>query len=552
MINSLSIRNYALIQELDFSPSAKLSIITGETGAGKSIMLGAVGLLLGNRADTKVLWDEQKKCNVEGQFDLEDYNLSALFDELDLDYDHQCIIRREITPSGKSRAFINDTPVTLDILRKVGYRLMDIHSQHESLQLGSNLYQLRILDAFARHDDLINTYIKKFHAFKESLRHRDDLLARANASSQEEDYQRFILKELTEANLDDTNQEDIESELNILENAEEIKLHLTNLDQIIDQSEVSINNQFHELTSILRKLSRLSPEFDALLDRIESTTLELKDIHNELNRKNDGIIHDPDQIEQLRAQLDEIYRLQKKHKVETVSDLINIRDKISEDLLIADNLDEQIKFAEEELSKAENEMMMAGTKLTNSRQAAAEDFGKSIETVVHEIGIENGHVDIQILRTDPTEHGLDHVEVMFSANKGIVPKELKYVASGGEFSRLIFAIKYLIADKTALPTVIFDEIDTGVSGEIAIKMVRMMRKMANNHQVISISHLPQFAAGGDRHFFVFKDNEATKSVTKIRQLSEEERVEEIAKMIGGTNPTSMAFESARELLALPA
>jgi DNA repair protein RecN (Recombination protein N) len=552
MIKSLSIRNYALIDQLDFGPSENLSIITGETGAGKSIMLGALGLLLGNRADTKVLWDEAIKCKVEGVFDLSKYRLREHFSSLDLDYEEETIIRREIAPSGKSRAFINDMPVTLDILKSIGSYLMDIHSQHESLQLGNNDYQRYILDAFAQHPTLLTDYKKSYTLFSKAQDIHQKLLSRAGKSAQEEDYKRFVLSELEDINLDDLDQEELESQLELQEHAEEIKAGIAEGDQLIDAGEVNINQMLSELSALLRRLGRASNQFEVLSERVESTAIELKDIHGELQRITDGIVHDPEQKEVLKSRLDELYRLQTKHRVDQVDQLISLRDQLRDELQEVDNMDEAISKAGADLEKAKKEMLKWGKILTEARKHHAIEFSKAIEQVIQTIGIENGKVVVDIQATDPGEHGMDHVEVLFSANKGIPPKELKYVASGGEFSRLIFAIKYLIADKTDLPTVIFDEIDTGVSGEIAIKMIRMMRKMARNHQVIAISHLPQFAAGGNKHFFVYKNNDTDKTVTRISELSEEERVEAIAKMIGGDNPTSMAFESARELLSIPA
>ncbi len=552
MIKSLSIRNYALIDELDLRPSDNLSIITGETGAGKSIMLGALGLLLGNRADTKVLWDESAKCKVEGIFNIDSYRLKDLFKDFDLDYESETIIRREISPSGKSRAFVNDTPVTLDILKTIGNRLMDIHSQHESLHLGNNDYQQYILDSFSQHPTLINDFQKSYYQFTKAKDAHRKLMSRAGESAQEEDYKRFILKELEEIDLDSIDQQQLEAEAELLENAEEIKASLAEGDTLMDSGEINLAQMLSELTGIMRKLNRLSEQFGELANRVESTSIELKDIHRELRNIDDGIIHDPDRIEIVKAQLDELYRLQTKHKLSEISQLVQLRDSIREELTVVDNLEEAIEKSKNELSLAEKEMKKWGKLLTEARKHHAVEFARAIEGVIHEIGIENGKVDVNISEAEPSIHGLDHIEVLFSANKGIPTKELKYVASGGEFSRLIFAIKYLIADKTNLPTIIFDEIDTGVSGEIALKMIRMMRKMATNHQVISISHLPQFAAGGNKHFFVYKNHQSEKTVTRITELSHEQRVEAIAKMIGGDNPTSMAFESARELLSSPA
>ena len=552
MIKSLSIHNYALIRELDMQPSDRLNIITGETGAGKSIMLGAVGLLLGNRADTKALWDPESKCKVEGIFDIEDYDLQRFFEKSDLDYDKECIIRREINPSGKSRAFVNDTPVTLDILKSLGEKLMDIHSQHESLHLGNNLYQQEILDTFSQHYELIKEYRSNYRKFIEASKQLEKLSQKSQESEKELDYNKFLLNELEEAKLDEFNQEEMENLLSELENAEEIKLKLTQIDQILDHEEVGTLNQLKEVSTILRNLQDLSGSYEELFDRLESVSIELKDIKNELDVFNDKTQLDPEQLEVTKARLDLLYRLQQKHLVGSVEELIKIRDDLAGSILEVDNLEEALAKAEKKKIEAESTLQTTGRALSDSRKKHAAEFAQSIESLIHELGMENGQVRLSIEPTDPSLHGMDHISILFSANKGVKPKELKEVASGGEFSRLIFAIKYLIADKTSLPTIIFDEIDTGVSGEIALKMVRMMRQMAGNHQVISISHLPQFAAGGDSHYFVFKDHSTSRSETRIKLLHQEERIEAIAKMIGGNSPSEKAFESARELMQHPA
>jgi DNA repair protein RecN (Recombination protein N) len=550
MIKSLHIKNYALIQELEMNPSANLNIITGETGAGKSIMLGAVGLLLGNRADTKVLLDENQKCFVEGIFDISNYKLKAIFEQEDLDFENECVIRREISPNGKSRAFINDTPANLSALKAIGEHLMDVHSQHESLQLGSNKYQMEVLDAFASHDDLLSNFKVQFREFdriKKELRR----LEQASAKSAEDfDYKQFMFEELEQAKLDDLNQEELENELDVLENAEDIKLKLSHSSQILDESEVSVLEQLNEAKQLLNSISSFSKELGEVSDRLESSAIELQDLFNEIQRIQDKVEHDPEKIQELKERLDLLYRLQKKHSALTVQELIKLRDELSESLSEVANLDNDILKAKKELAISEKLMMECGQKLTESRKLSSLNFADEIEKIIHKIGIENGTVEIRVNATEPSKDGLDEIDMLFSANKGIKPQELKEVASGGEFSRLIFAVKYLIADKTALPTIIFDEIDTGVSGQVALQMIRMMKEMAKNHQVISISHLPQFAAGGDAHYFVYKDHSSDRSVSKIRLLKNEDRITEIAKMIGGENPGVSAVESAKELLQI--
>ncbi len=550
MIKSLQIKNYALIDELEMSPSTNLNIITGETGAGKSIMLGAVGLLLGDRADTKVLLNKDQKCIVEGVFDLSNYKLEAVFEEEDLDYENECVIRREVTANGKSRAFVNDTPATLTALRRIGDSLMDVHSQHESLSLGANKYQLEVLDAFAGHIDLLAAYQSDFSEYSQANKRHSDLLELAKKGAEDLDYKRFLLEELNQVDLDNLNQENIEKKLEILENAEEIKLKLSQAIHLMDESEVAILQQLQEARQSLSSIADFSKELSELHDRLNSSAIELQDVLKEIQVNQDRIEHKPEQISELKEQLDHLYRLQKKHGVQTVHELIDLRNNLDQSISTVANLDGEIEEAKKALEKAEKKMLASGAKLSESRKLFALNFSDEIEKIIKHIGIENGSVEIQVNSSDPGESGLNQVDMLFSANKGVKPQELKEVASGGEFSRLIFAIKYLIADKTALPTVIFDEIDTGVSGQVALQMIQMMKSMAENHQVISISHLPQFAAGGDAHYFVYKDHSSDRSVSKIKKLEKEDRVLEIAKMIGGENPASAAVESAKELLQI--
>lgn len=548
MIQSLSIQNYALIKSLEMSPSPNLNIITGETGAGKSIMLGAVGLLLGNRADTKSLFSENEKCVVEGVFDLRHYQLQSVFDEHGLDYEAECIIRREISPAGKSRAFINDTPVTLDVLKSIGLHLMDIHSQHESLQLGTNRYQLEILDIYSGSGSLLGKYRKDYDAFREAKKNYQELQVMAQENAKESDYHQFLFNELETACLISGELEELESELEVLENAEEIKLSLSQLIQLLDESEFSLINQSKHALPLLSNIRSYSKKLAELYDRIHSTSIELQDIATDVANEQDRIELDPERLQIVKERIDLLFRLQQKHQVNNVESLIDLREELSAKLEKILNIDQEIERARKVATDAEKVLMTSGEALRQQRNAHASTFAREIGAIIHKLGIENGSVAIELKPVDPTADGLDLVEMLFSANKGVQPREIKNVASGGEFSRLIFAIKYLIADHTALPTIIFDEIDTGVSGEIALQMVNMMKQMAKNHQVISISHLPQFAAGGDAHYFVYKDHTADRSVSKIKKLDEQERILAIAKMIGGDNPGPGAMESARDLL----
>lgn len=550
MIKSLSIKNYALIRELEMQPDAQLNIITGETGAGKSIMLGAVGLLLGNRADTKVLLDESEKCIVEGVFSIASYQLQSLFDQEDLDYADECVIRREISPTGKSRAFINDTPTNLTALKSIGERLMDVHSQHESLHLGNNGYQLEVLDAFASHQELITKYQQDFTRYSEAKKKLEKLQNTASKNAEDEDYKKFLLEELLGAQLDGLVKEELEQELEVLENSEDIKLRLAKSIGLLDESEVAILLQLTEVRSELQAIANFSKGLGEVSERLESAVIELQDLTKELERLQDKVEYDPERIQELKDRLDLLFRLEKKHNVLTVEELITLRDELDQSLQETANLDQEILQAQKVLNGAEADMRQSGEKLSESRKLYALNFADEIEKIIHKVGIENGTIEIKVHAATPSIHGLDTVDMLFSANKGVKPQELKEVASGGEFSRLIFAIKYLIADKTALPTIIFDEIDTGVSGEVALQMVKMMKTMSKNHQVVSISHLPQFAAGGDAHYFVYKDHSSDRSVSRIRKLEQEDRILEIAKMIGGENPGSSALESAKELLQI--
>ena len=548
MISSLIIKNYALMRTLELAPSEALNIVTGETGAGKSIMLGAIGLLLGRRADVKVLYDDSTKCIVEGTFNLQDLGLQPLFEELDLDFEEECVIRREINPSGKSRAFVNDSPVTLDVLKAIGPRLIDIHSQHESLELGKNKYQLSTLDGIAQHNELIEIQRRTFSKYKELNRQLSEWREKANNANKELDYQRFILQELESAAFKEDEQEVLEKELLALENAEEIKEKLTITEQLLDREEGSILEQLKEASFQIGKLQNFSELCKSLSNRLESTSIELKDILDEVQAENEKTIHEPERLTEVKERLDLLYRLQQKHNISSITELLQLQHSLKTHIDGFENIEEQVTNLEKDTKQAYEQMMESAKKLSVSRQSAAKNLGPAIEKIIHSLGIENGTLKITFTTKDPESDGIDQVEYSFSANKGMPLRPLKEVASGGEFSRLIFALKILMADKVAMPTVIFDEIDTGVSGEVAIRMIKFMKQMAKQHQIISISHLPQFAAAADQHYLVFKDHAEEKSMSRIKKLNAEERIMHIAEMIGGQKPSEMAQQSARELL----
>lgn len=548
MLSRLSINNYALIKSLEMQPHEAMSIITGETGAGKSIMLGAVGLLLGNRADTKVLYDVEKKCIIEGEFHIKDYKLTGLFNKYDLDYETETLIRREITPNGKSRAFVNDTPVTLDILKDLGSRLMDIHSQHQTLLLGSVNYQLSLIDIYANTADLLLAHQDNFQNYKTSERLLTELLNNAERISQESNYNEFMLKELVEANLNDGDQESLEEELKLLEHAEEIKGNLNNILSILDKNEQTATRMLQEAKYLIDQISSYAESLGSIGQRLNETYIELNDLVREIEMQEQMVEVDFERVEEVRDRISLIYHLQNKHHVANIKGLLEVQEKLEKETFLANHLDEQIAAAKDKLAADEATMLENAKKLSAQRKAIIAPFEEVITGLLQQLGMPDGKLQIDCHEQKPTISGTDEISINFSANKGVVPAPLNKVASGGEFSRLMFCFKYVIADKTALPTMVFDEIDSGISGEIALQMGKMMQKMAQNHQVITISHLPQIAAKGKSHYFVYKEVDSNRSVSMIRKLSEEESVKEIAKMIGGNNPSEHAFESARELI----
>lgn len=548
MLRNLSIENYALIKQLEIEPSSTLNIITGETGAGKSIMLGAIGLLLGKRAESKVVFDESRKCVIEGIFDIKAYEMKVLFQEFDLDYEAECIIRREISSNGKSRAFINDTPTTLDALKAIGSRLMDIHSQHETLALGNNTYQLQIIDIIAGNKELLSSYKTAYADFKEKQRIHKDLIEEGSQISKESDYNQFLFDELDKAQLQSGEQQELEEELSKLEHAEEIKTKLNEALQIADQAEFNASSMLQELKLALASISSYGKSYETLRERLESVQIELKDIVGELEDEDSKVDVDPQRTIECQDRLSLIYKLQQKHQVSSVDELLSIYDELGNKVLRVSNLDEAIEEAAKAEAAALKKCKEEAQKLSESRLAVFENFCSSIKGLLADLGMPNASLQVKRQEVDLSPSGFDSIDILFSANKGIAPSPLKQAASGGEFSRLMFAIKYILADKTALPTIVFDEIDTGISGEIAIKMAQMMRKMASKHQVITITHLPQIAAKGQSHYFVFKDESEQTTSSQIKLLSEEERLREIAEMIGGKNPSSTAYESAKELI----
>lgn len=548
MLKHLFIKNYVLIQELTIYLSKQLNIITGETGAGKSILLGAVSLLLGERVDTKVLLNREDKCIIEGTFAIQLYNLAHFFENASLDYEEETTIRREITPVGKSRAFINDTPVTLATLKALGSRLVDIHSQYDALLLGNASFQLDVIDIYAGNQALKADYGKAFQDFQTAQQAYERLIEESKQSKKSLDYDQFLLNELKEAQLKADQQEQLERDLQLLENAATIKADLYEVVKVLDDSAQSVSQRLAEVNHTMRQLVTIAEKYAPVQERLESCLIELKDIITELNKEACEITTDPAQLEETREQLSTIYHLQQKHQTQTIAALLTIQDELEEKVNKVANLDEAIEREKVNKEKAQTMLLEKAQVLSTARKKVFEKIKKELESLLSTLGMPEARVAINATPVSPNASGKDELQILFSANKGMPLQPLKNVASGGEFARLMLCLKFILADKTALPTIIFDEIDTGVSGEIAIKIANMMKKMAYNHQIVAITHLPQIAARGDQHYLVYKDNRWEKTTSNIRQLSSQERILVLAKMLGGDNPSDIVLENARELL----
>jgi DNA repair protein RecN (Recombination protein N) len=549
MLKHLFIKNYALIQQLELHPSQSLNIITGETGAGKSIILGAVNLLLGQRADAKSLYQEDEKCSVEGHFDISQLHLKPLFDAEDLDYDPTCIIRREINSNGKSRAFVNDTPVTLESLKKITEQLVEVHSQHETLTLGSEEYQLQLIDTFAQNKSIYNTYNEAFKEYTACQNKLKDFQNTAKSNKLDFDYFVHQYKELSTAKLQPGQLEKLESTLSQYEHAEEIVQKAVTIDALLHNNEPSALSQLEQAQTLLGQLIKYDPAYQTLKDRLQSTVLELKDIANDLSHQLPDTAVDQTQIELIRQQLNLLNALFQKHQVRTIAELLDLQQHLKQKIEAVENVDEDLKQALKLFEQAEATLQKTAQSLSESRQTVVQPLCLQINQLLDALGMPNAKLVVHITTQAYNKNGQDRISFMFSANKGIAPLPLKQVASGGEFSRLMLAIKYSMASKRALPTLIFDEVDTGVSGEISIKVGKMLREMSQYHQVLAITHLHHIAAQGQQHYFVYKENSGAKTSSNIKTLNKEERIVELAQMIGGAVPSESVIQNAKEMLA---
>lgn len=553
MLKSLKIRNYAIIRQTEINFHTGLSIITGETGAGKSILMGALGLILGERADSKVILEGTDKCVVEACFDIEAYGLADFFNEKELDYEPLCIVRRELTAAGKSRAFINDTPVNLPVLKELGLNLVDIVSQHETLALNEAKFQLDVLDAIAQCAKEKANYSTAFQTTTALRKKLNDLYQREERAKKDEDYLRFVLNELNELNPKAEEQDELEKKLDELSHAETIQQASNEASQMLDGNESSLVDLIRTAKTILAPAAKHQKDLQAILPRLESNLLDIKDIAAELEQIGNKTLSDPKLMAEIEARLQIIFSLLKKHRVQNLAELIELQAKFEQQLNDISSLESTILACKKDLAAQEENLQSLALQLSNKRKLALPGILDKVNNLLIQVAMPNAHFEIEfneLAFEKATKDGIDEVSFLFSANKGFTPQAISKVASGGELSRLMLCIKSLIADQVKLPTVVFDEIDTGISGEAAQKVAAVMRKHAKSHQVIAISHLPQIAGKADQHLYVYKSNEGLQTQTAIKTLSETERIEEIARMLSGENPSDKVLAAARELIGI--
>jgi DNA repair protein RecN (Recombination protein N) len=549
MILSLSIKNYALIEDIQVPLTNGLTIITGETGAGKSILLGALGLLLGKRADLGSVKDATQKCIIEGEFSLKGYGLQTLFKDHDLDYDIHTIIRREILPSGKSRAFVNDTPVGLSQLQALGVYLVDIHSQQETNSFATENFQLEVLDALAGNGAILQGYQNTLVEFASISKRLKEQLSQKEAALKELDYHTFLQQELMEASLHTIDQQAIETSYQTLNNAEEIQVSFAEINQLFSQDNTGVIDSIKQARGLLNNISKYAPSYQELYDRLHSVTLELEDVISSVQDASEDLQVDPTELFRINEVLQTLYRLQHKHNVSSVKQLMDIETNLSSKINTTLHLDTTIETLEKEKQKLTQALLKLAKDLHDNRVEALPMLQQKLELYLSLLGLPNAKFKVEFT-TSPTfkKSGTDNIALYFTANRGGNFGLLKKVASGGEMSRIMLSVKALLSKYKKLPTIVFDEIDTGVSGEIALKMASIMGEMSTHMQIISITHLPQIAAKGEQHIKVYKEDRQNTTVTHLKQLSQEERIVEIAQMIGGKNITDTTLANAKELL----
>ena len=549
MLQLLSIQNYALIDHLEIDFSEGLTIITGETGAGKSILLGALSLILGQRADAQMLKDKNKKCIVEGSFKIKNYSIKEFFDVNNLDYEDLTVIRREINQAGKSRAFINDTPVSLSQIKDLAQELIDIHSQHETLTLNDSKFQLDIIDGYIQIVDIVNDFKIKFKEYKQLQQHYQVLIEKEKQSKLDLDYNQFLFDELESVNLKINEQAELEHESETLTHSEEIKSNLSKTLNILSVSDFNILVQLSEVKILISQLLKYFPDINDVNERINNINIELKDLSNEIENIESKIIYNPDRINEINNRLDSIYHLQQKHRVSSIEELIDVKNQISDKLLLITSLEVEIIKLKSEIDNLFDDLLKLAREISTKRIKSFKEIQKKIESTLMQLGMPDATVIIEnLISEEICETGIDKINFTFSANKGSEPKPISKIASGGELARFMLSIKSIISQKNLLPTIVFDEIDQGVSGNVADKMGVIMKQMSTSMQVVTITHLPQIASKGDVHYVVRKETVDNKAKTIIEKLSKAQRVEEIAKMLSGEELTDAAIKNAKVLL----
>ena len=549
MLKNLTVQNYALINQLRISFHQGLTTITGETGAGKSILLGALGLIIGNRADMSALNDKQKSCVVEGEFDISTYNLKVFFQQNDLDYDDTTIIRRQINPAGKSRAFVNEIPVTLPVLKDLVGRIIDIHSQHQNLFLSDTSFQLGVLDAYTSNSNLLASYRIAYKKYKNIKAQYEDLLSNAQQAKADSDYLTFQLKQLEDAKLKLGEEHELQTLQQQLSHAEEIKTALQNVSSYLNAEDTSVLVWLKDAVTLLERITNVFPQSEELAKRLESCRIELHDIAREVDLNNEKVELDPNQLEAVTQRLDSIFTLQQKHRVQTVEELIGIRDNLRVKLDQIANYDTSVEELKKQLDIAENEAIALAKKISKARIDGIESFQIKVKHLLTQLGMQHAEFKVeQTVLKELGSTGIDRVIFLFSANRQIAVQELSKVASGGELSRLMLSLKSIMAKTIGLPTIILDEIDTGVSGEVADKVGNIINEMSRGMQVINITHLPQIASKGQHHLLVYKQQDDGIAKTLIKPLGAQERVQEIAKMLSGEKISDAALINAKHLL----
>ncbi len=550
MLQHLSIKNYAIIDRLEIDFSNQLNIITGETGAGKSILLGALSMILGDRADSSVLRNKDEKCIIEASFDISDLDLEDLFQQEELDFLPDTIIRREILSNGKSRAFINDSPTSLKTLKEITSKLVDIHSQHETIEINQQTNQLKLIDAIASNKALVEKYTSLYKEYHLLLNKENELQQMKDNASKEADYILFQLKELEECSFDDLDQQELENELVTINNAEDIKSKLSISNQLLQEGEFNSLSNLSDVLTQIRSIKDIHVQLQNIYERLDSAQIELKDIAREIELMSADFNYDEARSNELTQLLNTIYRLQKKHGVTTVDELQKIKEELLSKSYTFENIDDELIKLKNEVENCKQKLQKAGEELYRNRQAIIPNIEKQVVETLAKVGMPNARFSVKHI-LEPNyigPLGMDSIQFLFSANMGMPLLEVRKVASGGELSRLMLSIKSLLAQAVSLPTMIFDEIDTGISGNVAAKTGDILKQMSKNHQMICITHLPQIAAKGQKHFFIYKKEESNSTYTRIKELNEQERIKELASMLGGESISDASMANARELL----